>query len=131
MRPMTATSRQLARRCTSMHRVGEVPRSTGLPAPTMPGQTRQKGHVMSDASYARQFAAYLPSLAVPVRIITFSDAQVFVRRWSIRDKDPAVRELVRRMAKAHSADNMDRAMDDLKRELGARGMLYSAELPQP
>jgi hypothetical protein len=84
---------------------------------------------MSDAQSAREFVAYLPRLASPVRIITFNDAQVFVRRWAIRDKDRAVRELVRRMERANSAEDMDRAVDELRRELGARGLLSAPQSP--
>jgi hypothetical protein len=83
---------------------------------------------MADAPGAYEFAAYLPRLAAPVRIVNFADAQVFVRRWAIREKDRAVRELVRRMERANSAENMDRAIDELRRELAARGMLSG---PQP
>jgi hypothetical protein len=79
--------------------------------------------VMDDAPSAHEFAAYLPRLAVPVRIATFADAQVFVRRWAIRDKDPAVRDLVRRMERANSAENIDRAVKELRRELAERGLL--------
>jgi hypothetical protein len=86
---------------------------------------------MSDAWDAREFAAYLPRLDSPVRIATFADAQVFVRRWAIRDKDRAVRELVRRMEKANSSENMDRAMSELRRELAVRGLLSGPRPPVP
>jgi len=83
--------------------------------------------VMGDVASAREFAAYLPRLAAPVRIGTFADAQVFVRRWAIRDKDPAVRQLVRRIERANSSEHMTRAMMELRRELAARGMLSGAQ----
>lgn len=85
---------------------------------------------MGDVASGREFAAYLPDLAAPVRIVTFADAQVFVRRWAIRDKDRAVRELVRRMDRANSAENIDRAMTELRRELDARGLLSGPWSPQ-
>ena len=78
---------------------------------------------MGDALAAYEFVAYLPGLAAPVRIGTYADAQVFVRRWTIRDKDRAVRELSRRMDRANSSERMGRAMRELRRELAARGML--------
>ena len=73
-----------------------------------------------------EFAAYLPRLAAPVRIGTYADAQVFVRRWAIRDKDPAVRELARRLGRANSTERMNLAMRELRRELTVRGMLSAS-----
>ena len=84
---------------------------------------------MSEAPGAYDFVAYLPRLAAPVRIGTYADAQVFVRRWTIREKDRTVRELARRMERANSAENMDLAMSELRRELAARGMLSAPQLP--
>jgi hypothetical protein len=78
---------------------------------------------MGDASGPYEFAAYLPRLAAPLLIGTYADAQVFVRRWTIRDKDPAVRELARRIERANSSERMNEAMLELRRELAARGML--------
>jgi hypothetical protein len=89
----------------------------------------KKGHVMDDVPGAYEFTAYLPRLAAPVRIGTYADAQVFVRRWTIREKDRTVRELARRMERANSAENMDLAMSELRRELAARGMLSAPQLP--
>jgi hypothetical protein len=87
--------------------------------------------ITGDAPSAREFAAYLPRLAAPVRIVTFADAQVFVRRWAIRDKDRAVRDLVRQMERANSAENIDRAVKELRRELAARGLLSAPQSPRP
>lgn len=81
---------------------------------------------MGDALGAYGFTAYLPRLEAPVWIVTYADAQVFVRRWAIRDKDPAVRELGRRMERANSSERMHGAMRELQRELAARGMLSAA-----
>jgi len=78
---------------------------------------------MGDVPGAYEFVAYLPRVAAPVRIRTYADAQVFVRRWAIRDKDPVVRELARRMGRANSSERINRAMRDLRCELAARGML--------
>ena len=84
---------------------------------------------MGDVASAREFAAYLPRLAEPVRIVTFADAQVFVRRWAIRDRDRAVRDLARRMNRANSAENIDGAVKELRRELAARGLLSGPRSP--
>jgi len=78
---------------------------------------------MPDAPGVYGFAAYLPRLTAPVRVGTYADAQVFVRRWTIRDKDPMVRELARRMAQANSSERINAVMRELMRELTARGML--------
>jgi len=85
---------------------------------------------MSDPRTAREFDANLPRLSKPVRISTFHDAQVFVRRWAIRDKDLAIRALRRRLDRVNSAETADSALVDLKRELAARGLLPRAE-PAP
>jgi hypothetical protein len=66
----------------------------------------------ADIVAAWGFAAYLPRLAAPVRIATYTDAQVFVRRWAIRESD--------------RAEHMGCAMRDFRRELAARGMLSGA-----
>jgi hypothetical protein len=87
-----------------------------------------KGPEMADAPAGYEFAAYLPRLGAPVRIGTYADAQVFVRRWAIRDRDPAVRELARRMERANSSERMNEAMRELRRELAARGMLSAPAL---
>src|SRR6266480_1736141 len=86
-------------------------------------EERSKGYEMSDARFAGVFDANLPNLASPVRISSFFDAQVFVRRWAIRDKDPAVRVLLRRMEKANSSQAVTGAIEELKRELAVRGLL--------
>jgi hypothetical protein len=84
---------------------------------------------MSDARFAGVFDANLPNLASPVRISSFFDAQVFVRRWAIRDKDPAVRVLLRRMEKANSSETATSAIEELKRELARRGLLPEMRAP--
>ena len=48
---------------------------------------------MSDVRIAAAFDANLPNLDRTVRINSFYDAQVFVRRWAIRDKDRVIRAL--------------------------------------
>jgi hypothetical protein len=86
---------------------------------------------MSDVRIAREFDARLPRLSKPVRISSFHDAQVFVRRWAIRDKDRAIRALRHRMDRANSWDSADTAIRDMKQELDARGLLLHTESPLP
>jgi hypothetical protein len=89
----------------------------------------QAGGCMNDVRIAREFDACLPRLGKPVRISSFHDAQVFVRRWAIRDKDRAIRALRRRMDRANSSESADTAIQDMKQELAARGLLPHAESP--
>ena len=84
---------------------------------------------MSDLRLAGVFDANLPNLAWPVRISSFFEAQVFVRRWAIRDKDRVIRALLRRMERANSSEAANSAIEELKRELAARGLLPEAETP--
>jgi hypothetical protein len=72
---------------------------------------------------AQSFEASLPQLAAPVRIATLSDAQVFARRWAIRDKDPALKLLVRRLERVRSSEERTSALRALKQELAARNLL--------
>src|SRR5215208_1957331 len=87
------------------------------------------GGLMNDVRIARKFDACLPRLSKPVRISSFHDAQVFVRRWAIRDKDRAIRALRRRMDRSNSSESADSAIRDMKRELADRGLLPHAEPP--
>jgi hypothetical protein len=59
------------------------------------------------------FDANLPNLDRKVRINSFYDAQVFVRRWAIRDKDRAIRALLRRMESANSSETANSALEEL------------------
>src|SRR6266496_1402303 len=61
-----------------------------------------KGHKMLDRE-SQPFDACLPRLERPVRISSLHDARIFARRWVIRDKDPALKALVRRLDKARSS----------------------------
>jgi hypothetical protein len=88
-----------------------------------------EGDCMSDVRIAAAFDANLPNLDRTVRISSFYDAQVFVRRWAIRDKDRVIRALLRRMERANSSEAANSAIEELKRELAARGLLPAAEAP--
>jgi hypothetical protein len=78
---------------------------------------------MSAVGIAREFDALLPQVSTPVRIASFSDAQVFMRRWAIRDKDRTVRALLKQMERANSVESADLAIKNLRRELSGRGLL--------
>ncbi len=77
--------------------------------------------------YVQHFDANLPSVAAPVRITSIYDAQIFTRRWVIRDKDRNLKTLLRKLEKANSGALIDEAMVDFKQALSARALL-SAKL---
>ncbi len=68
------------------------------------------------------FDANLPSASQTVRIANFDDAKVFVRRWVIRDKDPALKTLLRHMEKVNSYATTDSAIQ----RVGRNSEAYSA-----
>jgi hypothetical protein len=69
------------------------------------------------------FDANLPGTGRAVRIATYYDAKVFMRRWVIRDKDPALKALLRHMEKANSVATADSAIGQLQQALSSRGLL--------
>jgi hypothetical protein len=71
------------------------------------------------------FDANLPSASQTVRIASFDDAKVFVRRWVIRDKDPALKTLLRHMEKVNSYATTDIAIQQLRQALASRGLLVT------
>lgn len=75
--------------------------------------------------FVQHFDARLPAVAAPVRITSIYDAQIFTRRWVIRDKDRDLKTLLRKLEKANSSDLIDAAMVDFKRALSARALLAS------
>jgi hypothetical protein len=64
--------------------------------------------------FTQHFDAWLPAIDRPVRITSIYDAQVFTRRWVIRDKDPILKALLRKLEKANSAALIDEAMGSFK-----------------
>ena len=72
---------------------------------------------------ADYFDANLPGASQTVRIASFYDAKVFVCRWVIRDKDPALKALLRHMEKANSIATADSAIGQLQQALSSRGLL--------
>jgi hypothetical protein len=76
--------------------------------------------------FAQHFDARLPAVEAAVRITSIYDAQVFTRRWVIRDKDRDLKALLRKLERANSAALIDQAMADFKRALSVRDLLPSA-----
>jgi hypothetical protein len=74
-------------------------------------------------SLDQQFEANLPGLDKPIRIMTRHDAEVFTCRWTIRDKDPALKTLLREMQRTNSAGTAANAILGLKEALASRGLL--------
>ncbi len=72
------------------------------------------------------FDANLPGASQTVRIANLHDAKVFVCRWTIRDKDPALKALLRHMDQARSSATADSAIWQLKQMLTSRGMLVAS-----
>jgi hypothetical protein len=65
----------------------------------------------------------LPCVAAAIRITSIYDAQIFMRRWVIRDKERNLRVLLRKLERANSVALIDDAMGDFKQALSARGLL--------
>jgi hypothetical protein len=72
------------------------------------------------------FDAGFPGASLVVRIASLHEAKVFTRRWVIRDKDPALKALLRHIEKANSSATADIAIRQLKQALACRGMLVTA-----
>ena len=75
---------------------------------------------------ADYFDANLPGASQAVRIASLYDAKVFVCRWVIRDKDPALKALLRHMEQARSSATADSAIRQLQQALASRGLLVMA-----
>jgi hypothetical protein len=78
------------------------------------------------APQTNYFDANLPGTSKAVRIETYYDAKVFMRRWVIRDKDPALKALLRHMERANSIATADSAIGQLQQALSSRGLLSLA-----
>ena len=61
------------------------------------------------------FDAGFPGATQTVRITSFHEAKIFARRWVIRDKDPALKALLKHMERANSSATADSAMLQLNR----------------
>lgn len=71
------------------------------------------------------FEANFPGATQTIRISSLHEAKVFARRWVIRDKDPALKALLRYMEKANSTATGDSAVAQLRLALAQRGMLVT------
>jgi hypothetical protein len=80
---------------------------------------------MSTAPVA-YFDASFPGATQVVRVTNLDEARIFARRWVIRDKDPALKALLRHIEKVNSAATADSAIRQLKQALASRGMLVTA-----
>jgi hypothetical protein len=72
--------------------------------------------------FAQHFDASLPGVARPVRITSLFDAQIFMRRWVIRDKDRSLRALLRRLERVNSSESAYASIAEFKQALMARGL---------
>src|SRR6516225_2145185 len=100
-------------------------RLQGLPIPDRTADHREtiRGEGRMSLSLAAQFEANLPGLSKPIQIMTRHDAEVFTCRWTIRDKDPALKALLREMQRANSSSTATSAILRLKQALTSRGLL--------
>lgn len=76
--------------------------------------------------FTQHFDANLPAVAKPVRITSIYDAQVFMRRWVIRDKDRDLKVVLRKLERANSTVSIEEAMASFKQALSARALLQQA-----
>jgi hypothetical protein len=72
------------------------------------------------------FDANLPGASQTVRIASLFDAKVFVCRWVIRDRDPALKALLRDVGKAKTFATTESAIRQLTQALASRGLLVTA-----
>jgi hypothetical protein len=71
------------------------------------------------------FDANLPGASQTVRIASLYDAKIFVCRWVIRDRDPALKALLRNLEKAKSFATTESAIQQLTQALASRGLLVT------
>ena len=71
------------------------------------------------------FDANLPGARHTVRIASLFDARVFVCRWVIRDRDPALKALLRSVEKAKIFATTENAIQQLTQALASRGLLVT------
>ena len=69
--------------------------------------------------------ANLPGATQTVRIASLYDAKIFVCRWVIRDRDPALKVLLRNVEKAKNFAMTESAIQQLTQALASRGLLVT------
>jgi len=72
--------------------------------------------------FTEHFSACLPHVPGTIRITSLTDAQVFTRRWCIRDKDRDLKVLLKRLERVNSSDKGYDAIRDFKQALMTRGL---------
>lgn len=75
--------------------------------------------------HAAYFDANLPGASQTVRVASLFDARVFVCRWVIRDRDPALKALLRNVEKAKIFATTENAIQQLTQALASRGLLVA------
>lgn len=75
------------------------------------------------------FDAWLPGLETSIRINSLNDAKIFARRWVIRNKDPALKALVRRLDKARGSEAATSALGAFRQALASRKLLSPPASP--
>jgi hypothetical protein len=76
-----------------------------------------------DTSY---FDAALPGASQTVRIASLYDARIFMCRWVIRDRDPALKVLLKFVERAKTFSPEESAIQQLTQALTSRGLLIAA-----
>jgi hypothetical protein len=76
-------------------------------------------------SQTAYFDANLPGASQTVRIASLFDAKVFVCRWVIRDRDPALKALLKDVEKAKNFATTESAIRQLTQALVSRGLLVT------
>ncbi|MGC1778016.1 MAG: hypothetical protein WBB34_08710 [Xanthobacteraceae bacterium] len=71
------------------------------------------------------FDASFPGATQVIRVSNLHEAKVFGRRWVIRDKDPALKVLLRHIEGVNSVATEDDAIAQLKQALARRGLLLN------
>ena len=72
--------------------------------------------------FSQHFDARLPYVEGNIRITSIADAQVFARRWVIRDGDRALKGLLKRLERVDSSEGGYAALREFKEALMARGL---------
>jgi len=78
--------------------------------------------------FTEHFNAALPGVPGCIRITSLYDAQVFARRWVIRDKDRNLKTMLRQLERANSSEKSYCALGEFKRALMARGLFVARQI---
>ena len=75
--------------------------------------------------------AWLPGMATSTHIASLDDARIFTRRWVIRDKDPTLKALVRRLERVGGSEAAASALGALRQALASRNLLSAPGAIEP